>query len=240
MGLFAKKPSEDELAAKEENRNLLEQFKVTDVWGVKRVGSAADVFVYDEDMKAFCIAQNPIDEDGKWKEQNPWVIKFSEVEDVCLFVDEWWSENDDKFEVFHDYHILTIDKYDEVFWKYNLFVRFKTTHPYAKDFEYKMNEYTNVLLIPGTHLIARRGLELNGEYRGADIRAKRIELEEYAEKLKTDLTQEKIFDILSKQRPDSIIGRMKKDLTNDWYVSRVENVAKHVKRAGRISKLINN
>ena len=127
-----------------------------------------------------------------------------------------------------------------MFWKYDLFVRFKTTHPFAEEIEYKMNEYVNVFAIPGMHILARKGLELNGEDRVAEIRAKRIELEEYAESLKKNLSTQKVVQRIVKTRPDGIIERLEYDLTNEWYVSRAENVAKHVKRAGRISKLINN
>ena len=101
-----------------------------------------------------------------------------------------------------------------------------------------MNFDTNVLKIPGIHLFVKRGLELNGKFRGKEINEQVKRLEEFAEKIKGNVKTERAVNVLMGNRPDGILDKMKQDYTEDWYISRIENVTNHVKRAERISKLL--
>ena len=236
MGLFSKKKevTPEELAALEENKKILDEFNVTKSWGIKKYETATQ-FIYDEDMKAFVVVEGP---DATFKERNPWVIKFDQVEDVWLEVDEWWSEDNSPYNKFHDYHILKMGDYSKVFWHYDLYLNFRTSHPYCKEIRYKMNYKTNILRIPGFHLFAIRGLELTGKYHGKEIKEQTVRLDELCEKIKGNVKATKTFDLLTGQRPETIGGLLAKDLTDEWYITRITNVNNHVKRAYRISALL--
>lgn len=234
MGLFSKKPSQEELAAREANKELLDNFNPTASWGVKKKQPSTQ-FMYDENARTFVVVEGP---DETFRERNPFVIGFDEVEDVFLEVDEWWTKDGNKFNKFHDNHILLQGDYSKVFWHYDFYMNIKTTHPFCEDIRYQMNFDTNVLKVPGIHLFVKRGLELNGTFRGAEIREQRLRLEEFAEKIKGNVKAERVFDFLTDQRPDGLLDKMKQDYTEDWYISRIENVTNHVKRAERISKLL--
>ena len=234
MGLFSKKVSEEEFAAREANREVLEKFNPTKSWGVKKYPAAMQ-FMYDEDMKAFVVVEGP---DDTFKERNPFVIRFDEVEDAWLEVDEWWSENDDKFNAYRDSHILLQKDYKNVFWRYDFYMNIKTSHPFCEHIRFKMNYNTNILKVPGFSLFVHRGLELNGDYRGKEIKEASEKLESFCEQIKGNVKNEKTFDILTHQRPDTLAGKMIEDLTDEWYISRIENVDAHVKRAYRISAIL--
>lgn len=237
MGLFSGKkgPSPEEVAAIEANKAVLDEFQMTKAWGIKKHPDAIQ-FIYDENMKAFVVVEGP---EATFKDRNPYVIGFDEVTDIWLEVDEWWTEGDNKFDVARGYGILTQDRFSKVFWRYDFYLNIETTHPFAEKIRYKMNYNTNILKVPGTHLFVHRGLELDKKkYKGAEIRKEIERLEEFAEKIQSGLKKEKAFDVLTHQRPDTIFGRLEKDLTDDWYVSRIENVVAHLKRAYRISRLL--
>lgn len=234
MGLFSKKQSEEEVKAKEANRDILEKFNPTASWGVKKYQPSKQ-FMYDEDKSAFVVVDGP---DETFRERNPFVIGFDEVNDVFLEVDEWWTDDGKKFNTFHNPKVLLQQDYSKVFWHYDFYLNITTSHPFCENIRYRMNFNTNILKIPGFHLFVQRGLELNGIYRGAEIREQRIRLEEFCEKIKGNVKKEHIFDTLTGQRSDSILGKLANDMTEDWYISRIEKVISHVKRAGRISKLL--
>ncbi len=169
MGLFSKLKglSPEEKVAKEENKKQLEKFEVTKSWGVKKHPDAIQ-FIYDENMKAFVVVEGP---DDTFKERNPFVIGFDEVKDVWLEIDEWWTEDAEKFNPVRGYGILTQDRYSQVFWRYDFYLNIETTHPFAEKIRYKMNYNTNILKVPGTHLFVHRGLELNEKnYRRPEIK----------------------------------------------------------------------
>ncbi len=237
MGLFSRKKevSPEELAAREENKKRLEEFTPTKSWGIKKYPDAMQ-FMYDENMKAFVVVEGP---DDTFKERNPFVIDFDQVKDVWLEVDEWWTEGDNKFDVTRSGKILLQGDYSKVFWRYDFYINIETTHPFAGAIRYKMNYNTNILKVPGTHLFVHRGLELDKKtYRRPEIKEAVEKLEAFEEQIKSGLKKEKAFDILTQQRPDTILGKLEKDLTDDWYVSRIENVVGHLKRAYRISKVV--
>lgn len=238
MGLFGKKKKEvspEELAAREANKARLEEFTPTKSWGVKKHPDAIQ-FMYDENMKAFVVVEGP---DATFKERNPFVIGFDEVTDVWLEVDEWWTETDEKFAPGRGYGILTQDKFSKVFWRYDFYLNIETTHPYAGNIRYKMNYNTNILKVPGTHLFVHRGLELDKKkYTRPQIKEEVERLEGFEEQISKGLKKEKTFDILTHQRPDTVLGKLEKDLTDEWYVSRIENVVSHMKRAYRIARVL--
>lgn len=234
MGLFSNKPSQEELAARETNLETLNKFNPTASWGVKKWQPSTQ-FMYDDNMKAFVVVDGP---DETFRERNPFVIGFNEVEDVFLEVDEWWTEDGNKFNQFHNNHILLQENYSKVFWHYDFYLNIKTTHSFCENIRYQMNHDTNVLKIPGISLLVHRGLELNGTFRGQEINNQVKRLEVFQEKIKGNVKTERVVDFITGQRPDGILDKMKKDYTDEWYISRIENVKNHVKRAARISKLL--
>ncbi|MDO4467535.1 MAG: hypothetical protein Q4C49_11130 [Bacillota bacterium] len=87
MGLFDKfkKKSPEELQALEDNKKLLEEFNMTKALGVKKY-LVAQQFIYDQDKRLFCVVNGPAEE---FKEKEPWIISYDQVEAVWLEVDEW-------------------------------------------------------------------------------------------------------------------------------------------------------
>lgn len=74
--------------SKKENRKLLEQFQVTKAWGVKKYRTAMQ-FIYDETHRCFVVVEGP---EETFREREPYVIRFDQVNSVALEVDEYWSE----------------------------------------------------------------------------------------------------------------------------------------------------
>jgi len=74
--------------SKKENRKLLEQFRVTKAWGVKKYRTAMQ-FIYDEAHRCFVVVEGP---EETFREREPYVIRFDQVNSVALEVDEYWSE----------------------------------------------------------------------------------------------------------------------------------------------------
>lgn len=96
MGLFKRKEkavSPEELAAKEENLRMLEQFQVTKAWGIKRYPTAMQ-FIYDETHRWFTVAEGP---EETFREREPYVIRFDQADSVAVEVDEYWSESGERY-----------------------------------------------------------------------------------------------------------------------------------------------
>ena len=235
MGLFSKKPSAEELAALEENRKRLDAFEVTAAWGVKKVATAKQ-FIYDEKNRNFVVVDGP---EETFRERNPWIVSFDQVKDVYLEVDEWWTETNDKYAVGRGYGILTQDKYADVFWRYDLYMVIETDHPYAKTIRYAMNSSPIITKVQGMHLLVRRGLELNGVYRGKEIGGQITRLEKLIENETKALGKERTFDLVTgKNRDEGILEGVVTNMTEDHYITRIEFAIKHMQRVQRVAKLL--
>lgn len=235
MGLFSKKPSAEELAALEENRKRLDAFEVTAAWGVKKVATAKQ-FIYDEKNRNFVVVDGP---EETFRERNPWIVSFDQVKDVYLEVDEWWTETNDKYAVGRGYGILTQDKYADVFWRYDLYMVIETDHPYAKTIRYAMNSSPIITKVQGMHLLVRRGLELNGVYRGKEIGGQITRLEKLIENETKALGKERTFDLVTgKNRGEGILEGVVTNMTEDYYITRIEFAIKHMQRVQRVAKLL--
>ena len=133
---------------------------------------------------------------------------------------------------------LKMGDFDKVFWRYNINMHFETTHPYAKHIEYQMNYNTIITRVSGLRLISRRGLELNGEYRGEAIKKEAERIAEFAEQQQEAVGKEKMLDIVTGNRPDSILDKMTVDYFEQKFVDRMNNISKHLDRAYRICKVL--
>lgn len=236
MGLFGKKKiSEEELAFKEENRKLLEAFNVTKAWGVKKY-QVADQFIYDGDGKCFVVCHGP---ETDFREKDPWVVRFDQVEDVILEVDEYWTETKDEYAAGRGYGILTQDRYDEVYWRYDFYITIKTTHPYAKDIRFKTNFKTTIMKIPNKKMIfVRRGFEIGGTYRGKEITELVKKMEDMLPLEAKQQNADLVLDIVTRNRPESFIDGIIDLEKREWYIKKIENMTSHIKRAERIGKLL--
>ena len=235
MGLFSKKLSAEEIAALDENRRRLDDFEVSAAWGVKKVANAKQ-FIYDEKNRNFVVVDGP---EETFRERNPWIIGFDHVRDVYLEVDEWWTETNEKYAVGRGYGILTQDRYDDVFWRYDLYMVIETDHPYAKTIRYAMNTSPIITKVQGMHLFVRRGLELKGVYRGKEIAEQITRLEKLIDDETKALGKERTFDLVTgKNRGEGVIEGVVTDLVEDHYIKRIEFVIKHMQRVQRVAKLL--
>lgn len=236
MDMFKKKPSEEELAFQEENAKQLVNFNVTKSWGVKKVPTATQ-FIYDGDARQFVVVDGP---DETFRERNPYIISFDQVTGVSLEIDEYWTETNEKYAPGRGMGILTQDRYNDVFWRYDFYLNIDTTHPYAGNIRYKMNANTTITKVPNKKVIFfRRGLELGGTYKGnAELKDLVKKMEELLVSEAKAIHGEKMFDTITLQRPDSILERLAQDAKEDMYLKKIDKMTAHVKRAERIARLL--
>lgn len=235
MGLFSRKKeiSAEELQAKEENKKKLEDFNVTKAWGVKKYPTSMQ-FIYDKDKKRFVVVEGPEEE---FKEKNPYVIDFDQVEDVILEVSEGWSEKGGEYDITRYTNIMQ-NEYSKVFWVYNCYIIIKTTHPFAEEIRFKTNFKSTVVKVKSRMLMYRRGLEIGGKYRGKEIEELIQKMQEWVGKEEAGLKTDKLGKILTGGTSDSMTDRLIKSWMDDVYIARVENLIAHIQRADRISKLL--
>ncbi len=236
MGLFSrKKETAEDLMAADLNRSRLEQFNMTKAWGVKKVATAMQ-FIYDEEHRWFTAVEGP---ETAFKEKNPWVVDFDQVTDVYLEVDEWWTENDDKYNFFRDRHVLKMEDYSKVFWRYDFYMVIETTHPQAKTIRYKMNTSSLITKVQGLHLFVRRGWELNGKYKGKALDEQIERMEKLYDNETAALAKERGLDVLTgRKREEGLLEGAVKDLVEDRYVKRIQFAVDHMKRVKRVRKLL--
>ncbi|MBQ0005717.1 MAG: hypothetical protein KBS68_07655 [Clostridiales bacterium] len=235
MGLFSKKISEEEKLYQEENRKLLEAFTPTKALGVKKV-QVATQFIYDEDRKQFVVVEGPED---TFKEKNPYVISYDQVKSVSLEIEETWSEDKNEYAPADGRRLLQ-NQYKEVYWRYDFFLIIETTHPYAKTIRYKMNWHKTVTKVPSKQIMFfRRGFELGGTYTAAELPALIERMEQLLVDEAKTIHGEKVFDTITHQRPDTILGKLIEDGKDDIYLKKIDNMTKHIKRANRIAKILN-
>ena len=234
---FSEASAEDirsQIDAREENRRALESFQVTKAWGIKKYQTAMQ-FIYDGDQRCFVVVEGPED---TFKERNPDIIRFDQVRNIWLEVEEGWSESDNQYAPASN-RILTQDKYDEVFWRYDFYLNFALDHPYLSQIRYPMNFKTTVIQVPQRMFLFKRGLELAGEYSGEEIAYQADRLEAMAGKEEAWIRLGKYSDVVRLKYSDqSLPEHLVKDIKNDLYIKKIENVAAHVRRAERISRLI--
>ena len=236
MGLFKKKvsPSPEEQAFMEENKKRLETFEATKALGVKKYRVSTQ-FIYDKEGKCFVVVEGP---EETFKEKNPIIADFDQVEEVILDIDEYWSESKDEFAP-RGFGRLLQEDYTKVYWRYDFYITIKTTHPYAKDIKFKTNFKPTIMKIKSKNLIfVRRGFEIGGSYTSDEL----PELIEKMEQLLVDETKqihgEKVFDIITNNRPDSIVDQLVGEGLDSVYLKKIDNMTRHIKRANKIAKIV--
>ncbi len=223
-----------QIALREENKERLAAFVPTKAWGVKKYGPAYQ-FIYDEERRQFVVAEGP---EESFKEREPDVIDFDQVKDVVLEVDEYWSEESGEFAP-RGYGTLLQENYDDVFWRYDFYLRLTLDHPYLKEIRYKMNFKPTVLKVHRRGVIFKRGLEIGGTYRGDAIAILAAQMEAAAGKEETLFELNKKLDvILLRNKEASLSDKLMTDFMEDKYLKKLDNIASHIKRADRISRLV--
>lgn len=238
MGIFktTRKVTEEEKAFQLENLKRLESdFEMTKAMGVKKYPDAMQ-FIFDKKRRCFVVVQGP---EATFKAKNPYIIDFDQVKDAYIEVEEFWTEGPGKFELKGpQQNLLKMSDFDKVFWRYNLYMNFKTTHPFAEHIRYQMNYNTIVTRVSGLRIMAKRGLELHGEYRGEEIQKQSERVAEFAEHQQAAVGKEKMLELATHTRPDSILERMAEDYFEQKFVDRMNNISKHLNRAYRICNVL--
>ena len=239
MGLFRKKKEDRPAGYLEENREKLEKFEMTKAWGIKKYAPAMQ-FIFDEKGREFVIVEGPAE---TFKEKNPDVISFDQAKRVVLEVDEYWTTGKGEFEPKPFSQTLTQDKYKDVYWRYDFYLKIDTDHPYAGNIRYKMNFKPTIMKVPQHGFIFHRGLEIGGEYEGEEIDILTARLEAFAGKEEGFARREKMMDIFllrnkGKGSLESICDGLVEDVNKDKYLKKIANMAAHTARAGRITKLL--
>ena len=238
MGIFdfKHKVAEAEIEFQQENLDRLESnFDATKAMGVKKYADAMQ-FIYDKERRCFVVVEGPEDD---FKSRNPYIIDFDQVKDAYVEVEEFWTEKPDKFDIKAPMqNSLKMGDFDKVFWRYNIIMHIETTHPYEKHIKYQMNYNTIITRISGLRLISRRGLELHGEYRGEEIKKESERIAEFAAQQQEAVGKEKMFDLVTGNRSESLLERMTVDYFEQKFVDRMNNISKHLERAYRICKLL--
>lgn len=243
MGLFSrfKESKEEKVRAQQENAQRLADFNPTMVIGIEDPGvlgdTMADYLLVDEEKKAFVLS-SPAYSD--FRRNNPWIIGFDQVEKAEMHIEEFWSENYRWGELpVRGIGNLTLERYDEVFWCYNYSLELKTSHPYAKRLECRFNGKTLGTKVPNKGIFARRGLEL-GCYvnKSAEALEKAARCDAKAEEEAARNARAKLFDVLTLQRPDTLIGRMVADGENDFRVAIIQYAAFYLREAAKFLELL--
>jgi hypothetical protein len=236
MGLFSRNNKEtppEELAAKQENRKLLEQFQVTKAWGIKKYRTAMQ-FIYDEMHRCFVVVEGP---EETFKERDPYVILFDQVDSVAVEVDEYWSAEGGQYSP-RGLGQLTQEKYKDVFWRYDFYLIIRTDHPYAGTIRYKMNFKTTVMKVPERGFMYRRGLELGGIYEDEKIRDLISKIEKELHREEKGIRRENAAGILTNTGPEGVIGKLVKGYYDEKTLNKIENLLNHAKRGERIRVLL--
>lgn len=116
---------------------------MTKAWGVKKYPVAMQ-FIYDEPHQWFVVVEGP---ENTFKEREPYVVRFDQVESVAVEVDEYWSESGDRYAP-KGQGILTQDMYKKVYWRYDFYLIIRTQHPCVKTIRNKMNFRTTIMKVP--------------------------------------------------------------------------------------------
>ena len=228
---------------RENNRRELEDFKVTKAWGVKKYPMATQ-FAYDGDRRQFVVVEGPVEDgDADFRDKNPDILGFDQVEDVWLEVDEYWTEGGGEFEPKPISQVLTQDKYKEVYWRYDFYLNIKTSHPYAEHIRYKMNFKTTIMKVPQHGIFYKRGIGIGGTYRGEELAKLASELEAFGDSEAKAIDLERKLDVLLLRNKDrGILDSVKAGITtaisNDIYFKKIGNMGAHAARAARIAKLL--
>ena len=215
-----------QLQYRKENREKLDSFEVTEAWGVKRYPDAPQ-FIFDKDQRIFVIVEGPAE---TFRERNPDMIWFDQVEDLYLEVDEYWTEGKGDHEPRPVNQDLPQEKYKDVYWRYDFYLNMKTTHPYVPEIRYQMNYKPIAMKVPQRGAVYRRGVDIGGIYRGEDI-------EILAARLGVFSDNEENTDGIRKEIDEFLHGS-KDDMRDEIYYKQLSKMAAHVSRAARISQLL--
>lgn len=227
-----------QIDARVENHSLLDEFNMTKAWGVKKYPLSIQ-FIYDKNHRWFVCVEGPAE---TFKDRLPDVIAFDQVRDVYLDVKERWAEEYGQYAVATN-NILSQDQYDKVFWHYDFYLNILLDHPYLSHIRYKMNWNSTIIKVPNRNFMFRRGLELSGEYRGEKIAETASRIEAMAGKEEDRIDLNKKLDVITlankdKSTGEAVVGGLIKDAKDDYYITRIENVANHIKRVEKIRKLL--
>lgn len=242
---YKKSSSEDirrQMACREENRRLLDDFEVTKAWGIKKYADAMQ-FVYDAGKRQFVVCEGPADKTEDFADRNPDIISFDQVRDVWLEVDEYWTEGNGEFETKPFNQNLTQDQYKEVYWRYDFYLGITTDHPYATEIRYKMNYKPTIMKVPNNGIFFRRGIGIGGTYRGDGLAELASQLEAFADSEASAIDLRRKLDVLllrNKDRSikDSVKAGIKAAINEEVYFKKIGNMGAHVTRAARISRLL--
>lgn len=124
----------EQLAYREENKSLVEAFKVT-----RTLGKTEGKVLLDEDNGNFIVLKDDVRD---WRSQNPDVIPFSKVTGCTVDVDE----DENKREVMRrnvkgEEVSFNPPRY-EYSWDYDVYVNIDVRHRYINTMRIKINEYS--------------------------------------------------------------------------------------------------
>lgn len=243
MGLFSKikENKEEKAQAKEENAARLADFNPTLTIGIEESGilgdSLAEHILVDEAQRAFVVALASVEDFRKF---NPWIISFDQVEKAEMHIDEYWSESY-KFgqRPVRGMGTLTQDQYKNVYWCYDYVLEMKTSHPYAKKVNCQFNGHTLGTKVPSKGIFVRRGLEV-GCYvnKSAEALEKAEAFDAKAEEEEARNSRIKRFDILTLQRPDTLMGKLVADGQNDFRVAIIQYASFYLREAAKFLELL--
>ena len=236
MGLFdkLKKDSPEKIEAMEKNQQQLMDFVMTKAWGVKKYRESMQ-FIYDNEHKQFVVVEGPED---TFRERNPWIVSFDQVQDVSLEVDEYWTQTGKLEDHLREPKQLLQKDYDKVYWRYDFYINIKTSHPYAKNIRFKTNYGPTIVRVQKQGIFYRRGLEIGGEYKGKEITDLIEKMNAMIGKDKEVISTRNTINLLTNQEPDGVMGKLARDSMDEKYISRLENMIGHIQRAQRISTLL--
>lgn len=243
MGLFSKlkENKEEKAQAKEENAARLAEFNPTLTIGIEESGvlgdGLAEHILVDEAQGAFVVA---LASASDFRANNPWIISFDQVEKAEMHIDEYWAENYRYGQrPMRGVGTLTQDQYKNVFWCYDYVLEMKTSHPYAKRLNCRFNGHTLGTKVPSKGIFVRRGLEV-GCYANssAEAREKAAAFDAKAEEEAARNSRMKTFDLLTLQRPDTLMGRLVADGQNDFRVAIIQYASFYLQEAAKFLELL--
>lgn len=232
--------SDEEREYQKENLLRLEnEFDMTKAMGVKKHPDAMQ-FIFDKNRECFVVVPGP---EENFKLKNPYVVDFKQVKDVYMEVEEYWTKSQNKFDEIRSNRTLLQGDFDKVFWRYNLNLVIVTNHPYAKTIRYQMN-YKTIITRVANGIFVHRGLELNGTFRGAELKEESERIAKFAQDQKKCVGVARILNLDdddNKKERDGIEGLLvgaAERYFDEKFVKRMENVSRHLDRAYRISKVL--
>lgn len=180
------------------------------------------------------VAEGP---EETFRERDPYVVRFDQVDSLAVEVDEYWSEDGGQYSP-RGIGMLTQDRYKEVFWRYDFYLIIRTDHPYAGTIRYKMNFKTTVMKVPQREFIYRKGLNIGGTYEGEEIQQLISKIEGELAREEKAIKRENAIGFLTNTDPEGVSGKLVKGFYDDRTLKKIDNLLSHAKRGERIRKLL--